>query len=837
MASHDSRGRIVAVLGPTNTGKTHLAVERMLGHHSGMIGCPLRLLAREIYDRIREARGPGQVALITGEERILPERARYFVCTVESMPLDRQVEFLAVDEIQLAADPERGHVFTDRLLHARGLSETMFLGADTIAPLIRRLVPSAEVVTRPRFSRLIYAGAKKITRLPRRSAVVAFSASEVYALAELLRRLRGGAAVVMGALSPRTRNAQVALFQAGEVDYLVATDAIGMGLNMQVDHVAFAGLSKFDGHIPRSLKPAEIAQIAGRAGRHVRDGSFGTTADIATMDPAVIEAVVEHRFDPLTQLYWRNARLDFTSVRSLLHALEAEPPNRALIRPREVEDLSSLRALADSPEIAAMARDWESVSLLWEVCRIPDFRKTLADAHVRLLGQIYRYLMSPGGRLPSAWLARMLEQLDRGEGDIDTLAARIAHIRTWTYVSHRPGWVEDPVGLQERTRAIEDRLSDALHDRLTQRFVDRRSASLVRRLRQPTELLAAIRGDGSVLVEGEPIGQVEGLRFTPDDALAWREGKSLRSAAQRVLGPAIEKRAAAIAGAPDTAFTLDNGLVLWQSQPIARLGPGDSVLTPRVEPLSAEFVSGPMRARVGNRAQAWLKRHLSARFQPLSVAREAELGGAERGLLFQLREALGSVPRAGVRDQVAALDRDGRARLAKLGVRLGRRFVYVPALLKPDRIALRALLWSIAHGQTVTAPPPGRVSLPKDFGGGEAFLLAIGYASLGPVAVRIDLIERLANRLFKRAAAGPFVPDADLAASIGCRASDLPGLLAALGFRPVADAAAAGEGRLDLLYQAGQRLDSPAKAARRRPGRADTDSPFAALGRLKLTAQ
>ena len=472
--------RVVAVLGPTNTGKTYLAIERMLGHRSGMIGFPLRLLARENYDRIAAARGPGSVALITGEEMIVPPNPSYFVCTVEAMPVDRPVAFLAVDEIQLCADAERGHVFTDRLLHARGLEETMVLGAETIAPLIRRLVPRVEFVSRPRFSALSYVGPRKLTRLPPRSAVVAFSATEVYAIAELIRRQRGGTAVVLGALSPRTRNAQVALYQAGDVDYLVATDAVGMGLNMDVDHVAFAGLSKFDGNAPRRLEAHEIAQIAGRAGRHRSDGTFGTTGDIEGLDEEVIEAVENHSFPPLKMLRWRNTDLNFQSPAALLRSLEQRPPRPDLIRVREGCDHLALTTLARDPEITARATDRETVDLLWQVCRIPDFRKVLSDAHTRLLGQIYRHLSTPRGRLPVDWVADHVARLDRYDGEIDALVTRISHIRTWTYISHRPNWLACGGHWQERTRAIEDRLSDALHERLTQRFVDRRSALLVR---------------------------------------------------------------------------------------------------------------------------------------------------------------------------------------------------------------------------------------------------------------------------------------------------------------------------------------------------------------------
>ncbi|MGH6945394.1 MAG: helicase-related protein, partial [Geminicoccaceae bacterium] len=457
---HD-RSRVLAVLGPTNTGKTHFAVERMVAHQSGLIGFPLRLLAREIYERIVAHKGPAAVALITGEEKIQPEGARYFVATVEAMPEDLDVSFLAVDEIQLCADPERGHIFTDRLLRARGRDETMFLGADTIRPLLRTLVPEAEVITRPRFSTLRYVAPAKVSRLPRRSAVVAFTAHEVYALAELVRRHRGGAAVVLGALSPRTRNAQVALYQAGEVDYLIATDAIGMGLNMDLGHVALASLVKFDGRERRHLQAHEIGQIAGRAGRHMQDGTFSTTQDAGGLEPRTIEAIEGHEFPALKEVRWRNAELDLDSLDGLLEALDAAPPMTCLRKTRDALDHVSLRLLARREDVRTRAAGPAGVRLLWTVCQIPDFRKTLTDTHLHLLGTVFHHLAGRG-RLPTDWVADQVARLERTDGDIDALIARLAHIRTWTYVAYHADWLADAAHWQERARAVEDRLSDAL---------------------------------------------------------------------------------------------------------------------------------------------------------------------------------------------------------------------------------------------------------------------------------------------------------------------------------------------------------------------------------------
>ncbi|HKR90186.1 MAG TPA: helicase-related protein, partial [Phenylobacterium sp.] len=574
--------RLVAVLGPTNTGKTHLAVERMLGHASGMIGLPLRLLAREIYDRIVKLRGARSVALITGEEKIIPPRAVYFVCTVEAMPLSRQVEFLAVDEIQLCADPERGHVFTHRLLHARGTCETMLLGAATVAPLVRRLLPHAEIVGRERFSRLTYSGPKKLTRLPRRSAVVAFSADQVYAIAELIRRQRGGAAVVMGSLSPRTRNAQVALYQSGEVDFLVATDAIGMGLNMDVDHVAFAGLRKFDGRRTRFLYPQEVGQIAGRAGRFQRDGTFGVTGEAEDMDPDLVEAVEQHHFQPVAAAEWRNSKLDFTSLPHLMRSLAQPPEREGLTLAAEALDETTLRQLAADPEVVERARDRASVTRLWDVCQTPDFRKLAADDHARLVKDFFFHLTGSRRRAPEDWIARQYAALDRTDGEIDALAARLASVRTLAYVANRPDWLADAQTWQGQTRALEDRLSDTLHEKLMARFVDRRTSALMRGLRVREDMLAGVAADGAVTVEGHYVGRLSGVQFEAAQGASLLEQKALRAAATHAVGPEIARRLGRLAAEPNEAFALTpDGVVLWRGEAAGVLA-GGQLFSPRV---------------------------------------------------------------------------------------------------------------------------------------------------------------------------------------------------------------------------------------------------------------
>mgnify|MGYP001809704415 CR=1 FL=1 len=777
-------GRILAVLGPTNTGKTYFAIDRMLGHASGMIGFPLRLLARENYDRIVKIKGAAQVALITGEEKIIPAHPRWIVCTVESMPLDRRVAFLAIDEIQLCADPERGHIFTDRLLHARGLEETIFLGAETIKPLLRSLVPDAEFSTRPRLSKLSYAGAKKLNRLPPRSAVVAFSAAEVYAMAEYVRRQRGGTAVVLGALSPRTRNAQIGLYQAGEVDYIVATDAIGMGLNMDVDHVAFAGLRKFDGHSPRALTATEIAQIAGRAGRHMNDGTFGTTADVPGIDDDVVAAVEGHAFPPLTALSWRNSDLRFATSQALLASLEQAPERRGLIRARQADDHLALTLLTADDEITRRTNHPERVKLLWDVCQIPDFRKVMADNHTRLLGQIFGHLCGPGRRLPADWLANHVARLDRTDGEIDTLVARIAHVRTWTYVSHRPDWVADPVHWQERTRAIEDQLSDALHQRLTQRFVDRRTSVLVRAMRDDGALSGAVAKSGEVLVEGQFVGHLDGFHFAAAQTQGAMAAKAVLAAASRSLKPELSDRVARLNAATDDAFRFDDrGRILWNDQPVGRLTAGVAPLAPRAEVLSAQLLEPTQRDKVSKRLGQFVAATYGHAFAAILTASD-DLRGHGRGLLHQLAEAGGSVARLAATSQISALDPSERRALARRDVRLGVESVFVPALLKPAGQKLRALAWAAAHDRPLPFVPQARPVVASE-GVDAAFLAFIGYRVLGSQAVRVDILERLTAQLRALARATPdgFAPPPALASLLGLRPAQLAEVLAALKWR------------------------------------------------------
>jgi len=816
--------QLKAVLGPTNTGKTHLAVERMLGHESGMIGLPLRLLAREVYDRIVKARGVRSVALITGEEKITPPRAQYFVCTVEAMPLNRDVEFLAVDEIQLASDPERGHVFTHRLLHARGQSETMLLGSDAMAPLIRRLAPHAEFQTRERFSSLTYAGPQKLTRLPRRSAVVAFSADAVYAIAELIRRQRGGAAVVMGALSPRTRNAQVALYQSGEVDFLVATDAIGMGLNMDVDHVAFAGLRKHDGKRTRWLQAQEIGQIAGRAGRYRTDGTFGVTGDCPEIDPDLVTAVENHRFDPVEAAEWRNARLDFHSLPALLRSLSAQPDRPGLKLSAEALDEVSLRRLAQQDEIQALARDPDHLRRLWEVCQTPDFRKASLDEHLRLVQTLFGYLTTGARRAPEDWIEGQYKGLDRTDGEIDTLAARLSRVRTLAYVANRPDWLKDPAHWQGRTRQLEDRLSDTLHEQLMQRFIDRRTSALMRGLRVRGDVLAGVAADGAVTVEGHYVGRLSGARFEPAQGSSTLEDKALRAAAQRAVAPEVARRLGKLAAEPDTAFAVQpDGLVLWRGEATGQVS-GGSPLAARVR-LFGDLGPEAARERAVRRLEAFVAaeagRSLGALKRLESAVSEGRLKGLARGVAYRLIEAGGVIDRRTARADVKALSQAERRALRSLGVRIGAFSIYLPSLLDA-----RARQFQVAFAGThAWRPAHDRPSLLPSPSPSPRALAAHGLRAVGRYAVPVETLERLDEllRAAPRQGAATLLADQAIEA-LGWSGSEVREVMRALGFVPVGKTL---PGEPTAWRQRRDRIGAEPAAP------PTTQSPFAALAALK----
>ncbi|MEM8799392.1 MAG: helicase-related protein [Pseudomonadota bacterium] len=811
-------GRLIAVLGPTNTGKTHFAIERLLAHDSGIIGFPLRLLAREVYDRVVAARGSSQVALITGEEKIMPLNPRYFLCTIEAMPTDRDVAFLAIDEAQMAADPERGHVFTQRLLRARGRVETLILGSATLAPLLKRLYPGIEVRSRPRFSTLSYGGVKKLSRLPRRSAVVGFSAHQVYGLAELIRRQRGGAAIVMGALSPRTRNAQVAMYQSGEVDYLVATDAIGMGLNMDIKLVAFASTHKFDGRRQRHLTPAEMGQIAGRAGRYSEDGTFvalaqseeGRRAPLAGgLDDELVSSIENHNFETIRRLYWRNADLDMRSVKALCRSLEMPPQRADFHRAPPASDLTLLKILARDDNILTRADSRQRVKMLWDCCRIPDFRKLSIDDHARLVGQIFMHLSAPGGHIPTDWIASQLAHLDIVGGDIDTLAARIAGIRVWTYVAHQSGWLADATHWAERTRAIEDRLSDALHDRLTQRFVDRRTTMLMRELRQRGEVMVEVEtaaegdlGGDHVIVDGETLGRLHGFRFHVDATAGGEDFRRMRAAGERVLRGEMETRVRALLTAADEQFTLDlsrgfgRARAKWRGVAIADLVKGDELLRPRVKLPPDLILTSEEASAVELRLQKWIDTRIEELLRPLididvtlkahaSGKAEVALSGTSRAVAYQLMEHFGVLPRKSVEAEVKALDQAERRGLRHFGIRFGSLNLFIAGLLKPAATDLRLMLWALNEKleDAPLRPTPGMVWVEMAANAPQAFYRVAGFHPTARKAVRVDMIERLGDGVRPLGQGNAnFEVSPELMGLVGVSGEDFIAVMAALGY-------------------------------------------------------
>ncbi|MGX5840461.1 helicase-related protein [Mesorhizobium sp. ArgA1] len=827
---------VTAVLGPTNTGKTHLAIERMVAHESGIIGLPLRLLAREVYARVCEKVGAHKVALITGEEKIQPPGAKYSVCTVEAMPRETDAAFVAIDEVQLAGDLERGHIFTDRILHLRGRQETLLLGAATMHGILQRLLKGVSVVTRPRLSHLAYAGSKKLTRLPRRTAIVAFSADEVYAIGELIRRQQGGAAVVLGALSPRTRNAQVAMFQAGDVDYLVATDAIGMGLNLDLDHVAFAQNRKFDGYQYRNLTAAELGQIAGRAGRHLRDGTFGVTGQVDPLDEDLVKRIEGHEFDPVKVLQWRTAHFDFASLDALKRSIETNAPVEGLTRALPAVDAQALEHLSRDEDIRALATNAKRVALLWEACALPDYRKIAPAQHSDLIASIYTDL-AKHGHVDENYMAEQVRRADTTEGDIDTLSHRIAQIRTWTFVSNRPGWLADQAHWQEKTREIEDRLSDALHERLTKRFVDRRTSVLMRRLRENTMPEAEISPTGTVLVEGHHVGELQGFRFTADQSAGGEDAKAVRTAAQKALAAEFEARAERFGACANGDLALgSDGTLRWIGAPIGTLVAGEDALKPRLVLLADEQLTGPARDKVAARAERFVNFQIESLLKPLVDLKNAEqITGIGRGIAFQLVEHFGLINRRDIAEEMKSLDQEGRAALRRLGVRFGAYHVFVPALIKPAPAGLITLLWALKNdgkdkpgfGDVVHALASGRTSVVIDPAFDKTFYKLAGYRNLGRRAVRIDILERLADLIRPATNWKPglgqrpdgaydgqsFMVTPPMMSILGATADDMEEILKGLGYRAEPKPAADVKARLEAQDNAAREAAAAKLAA------------------------
>ena len=787
MVSKYAPSPVRVVLGPTNTGKTHLAIERMCGHSSGMMGFPLRLLAREVYDKVRAIKGDAQTALITGEERIEPPGARYFLCTAEAMPRNGGGKaFVALDEAQLGADRDRGHIFTDRLLHARGREETLLLGSAPLEPMVRALIPEARIEERPRFSTLHHAGRVKLSRLPKRSAVVAFSVEQVYQMAELLRRFRGGAAVVMGALSPQTRNRQVELFQSGEVDYIVATDAIGMGLNLDVHHVAFAALNKFDGVRQRRLTPAEMAQIAGRAGRHQTDGSFGTLAGNNRHAPLELSddevyAIENHKFAPLTQLYWRNPEPRFDRVATLIADLEMRPDHEVLRGAPEAIDLAVLKRLAEDDTLAASVKGPGLVRRLWEACQLPDFRQQGSDAHARFVARLWRDLSE--GHIGADFVAARIADLDRTQGDIDALQARLAAIRSWAYICQRPDWVLARDEMAERARAVEARLSDSLHQRLTDRFVNRRTSVLMKGLGKDAGLLRVkLEDDGRVTVEDHAIGHLEGFRFVVDPSAGQEDRKLMLAAAEKHMPALLAQKAQQLVTSELGELRIVGREVLRGEAVVARLDQGKSAARPRLVTTKELGTLDPAhKARLDEALDHWLDGAL-APLAPLRALEEAtndpEAGSEVRAVLLTLADKGGSVPREAA--GLANLPKEKRPFLRRLGVIIGSLDVYLPAMLKP---AARKLLNELEIDRR-----PLREAMEAVIEGGKQ--LPAGYRRAGKQAIRLDMAEKLFRaahetrvRYAERKGMRGFPIDGALATSMCLAPENFRSLMKDAGFR------------------------------------------------------
>ena len=790
--------RIAAILGPTNTGKTHYAVERMLARGSGVIGLPLRLLAREVYDKICAIKPVNQCALITGEEKIIPPNALYFVCTVEAMPMEKRFAFMAVDEIQLMGNYERGHIFTDRLLNARGTEETLFLGAETARPIIRELLPRAQQDTRERFSTLSYAGATRITRLPKRSVIVAFSAAEVYEIAELIRRQRGGAAVVMGGLSPRTRNAQAELYQSGEVDFLIATDAVGMGLNLDTDHVAFASIRKYDGRRRRMLTPMELGQIAGRAGRFRNEGTFGTTGDCPPLDDETVARIENHEFDPMTHVEWRNSALNFQSIKALDDSLHIGPKSRRLRRVKGVTDELAFERLAAIPEIQSSIKIPADVRRLWDVCQIPDFRNVTIDAHVRMLQDIYRLLQNNQHRLPDDYMNNQVSRLDDSAGGVDILSSRLAQIRTWTYCANKVSWMWDASYWNKRTREVEDRLSDALHESLIARFVDRRTSALLKNIGLGSPMDTSVKDNGEVWVDGHKIGFLEGVNFRIDETASDLEAKALQATAAAAVGPEVDRRLTSLCGGTHSIFTLgSDGRILWGGKAVGRIAGSGSVFNPDAELIGGALGNPNLQALAVNRMRDFLKAEVTTKLEPLLKLKtlsesEAALPAA-RGFAFSMLENFGYIDRAKQGQLVRDLDQDARKQLREVGAYFGQYTVFMRDMIKPKPATLLSLLLAFGAGgdKKPFIPFAGVTSILNEgeLASGQFTDQAVavaGYRACGTRIIRFDIVDRLSNLIrqaMTEAGGRKFTIMQEMLALLGSSYDDTRGVLLSLGYQ------------------------------------------------------
>ena len=741
------KNKITAVLGPTNTGKTFLAIETMLSFDSGMIGFPLRLLAREVYDKIVKKISSKKVALITGEEKIIPSGAKYFLCTVESMPIDKNLDFVGIDEIQMCSDHERGHIFTERLLHLRGEKLTMFMGSNTIKNIISKLDGDIEFIKKDRFSKLLFTGHKKISRIDRKSAIIAFSTEEVYAIAELIRRQKGGAAIVMGSLSPKTRNAQVELYQSGDVDYLVATDAIGMGINMDLDNIYFSNLKKFDGKKLRRLKLSEIGQIAGRAGRYLNDGFFGVTGDSGEIGSDEVELLENHKFDEIHTIYWRNSNLNFKNGKLLIKSLDERPKNTWLKRISECEDEKVLKHILKDIEKLEIFNNENELKLLWECCQIPDFVKKTYGNHLEVVGKVFNFLREKPGKITNKYMKEQLSNLDKIDGNIDSISNRIANVRTWSYVSNKVNWVENQDYWVERTKKLEDKLSDRLHEELTKSFIDKRASVLARGLKQDITFKTEILENKKVLINKHLIGKLNGLKLELDLKVGALDTdiKSLKKAAKQNVEPEILKRIKEI---KDTGLIelKDDFKIYWKEFPVAKLSTGKDYLNPEINVIIDDMIDNIDKSNFTKFIQDWINKKISTDLKNLIDLKNINTKNTSiRALAYQLYENNGVIKRENVKDFLKKLSQEERKILRTLGVKFGRYHIFLYKLFKPSAVSLRVVLWKNFHQKYFNLKPPtfGLNFLNEKTTYSRDFMLLCGFEKFDNFFVRIDILERL----------------------------------------------------------------------------------------------
>ena len=779
--------KITAVLGPTNTGKTHLAIETMLSFDTGMIGFPLRLLAREVYDKIIKKISVDKVALITGEEKIIPSNAKYFLCTVESMPIDKHLEFVGVDEIQMCADHERGHIFTDRLLNMRGEKLTMLMGSNTIKNIISKLDADIEFINRDRLSKLTYAGHKKISRINSKTAIIAFSTEEVYAIAELIRRQKGGASIVMGSLSPKTRNAQVELYQSGDVDFLVATDAIGMGINMDLDHVYFSNIKKFDGRKLRKLNLSEIGQIAGRAGRYLNDGSFGITGDCKEITAEDVELLEKHKFDEIRTIFWRNPNLNFNNPYSLIKSLDQNPQMGWLKKIHECEDEKALKYFLKDKNLMNLDLNKKLLSLLWECCQIPDFVKKTYGNHYEVIGNVFKYLSSGKYKITDEFMRLQLIKLDKLEGNVDSLSNRIANVRTWSYVSNKNNWTENQDYWIEKTKYLEDKLSDRLHEELTKTFIDKRASVLARGLKQDMEFKTDILENNDVMIDDQFIGKMNGLKLELDlkKGALDTDIKSLKKAARQTIGPELEKRIQIII---DTGLIeLNNDFkIYWNNCSIAKLSTGNDYLNPNFELIIDDGADHTQKQKLNEYISKWINNKINLVLKSLIDLKSLkDKNSSVKALAFQLYENNGVLKREQVSEYLKTLGQNDRKVLRDMGVKFGRYHVFLDQLIKPEAVSLRTLLWKNFHQRYYNLKPPtfGLNFLDDKELTNKSFMLLCGFEKFDTLFVRIDILERLFMLIINSSDSKKIKMTPEMLNLLGCSKDNFKKLLQKMNYK------------------------------------------------------